>query len=77
MWITICHPFVSGRLGRVEATARLIEHMQDRGGVWFATLEEIATHLQGLIAAGTWTARRGRVSYWTEPVGHLVPMQPL
>lgn len=77
MWITIWHPFVSGRLGRAEATGQLIEHMKGKGDVWFATLEEIATHLQGLIAAGTWTPRRETLPYWTEPVDHLVPMHPL
>ncbi len=79
MWITIWYPFVSGQLGRTDATDRLIGHMKDKVGVWFATLEEIATNtnLQGLIAAGTRKPRCERIPYWTLPVEHLVPMHPL
>ena len=44
IWIAVWHPFVSGRMSRADAIARLIEHMQEKGGVWFAPLEEIAEH---------------------------------
>jgi peptidoglycan/xylan/chitin deacetylase (PgdA/CDA1 family) len=71
-WTTIWHPFVSGRLGRATAIVRLIEHMQAKGDVWFATMAEVAEHLHGLIAAGTWAPRVETVPFWNEPVPQLV-----
>ncbi|MBW7922379.1 MAG: polysaccharide deacetylase [Rubellimicrobium sp.] len=56
-WIPVWHPFLSGRLSRCMAIERLIVEMQDRGGVWFATLGEIAAHLRAQVAAGRWTPR--------------------
>ena len=39
-----------------------------KGGVWFATLDAIAAHVNGLVAAGTWSPRVERVPFYTEPV---------
>ena len=72
MFVTIWHPFVSGRLGRAHAIARLIEHMQAKGDVWFATMSEVAAHLHGLIERGEWTPRVETVPFWPEPVPQLV-----
>jgi peptidoglycan/xylan/chitin deacetylase (PgdA/CDA1 family) len=58
MWISVWHPFVSGRLARTEAIAGLIDHMQAKGSVWFATLEEIAAHAASCAADGVWSPRR-------------------
>ena len=55
LWIAVWHPFLSGRLARAAATAELIEYMQGKGGVWFATLAEISAHVRKVIADGTWT----------------------
>jgi peptidoglycan/xylan/chitin deacetylase (PgdA/CDA1 family) len=52
LWIAVWHPFLSGRLARCVAMARLIEYMHDKGQVWFATLEDIAAHVRHLMAAG-------------------------
>ncbi len=68
LWIAVWHPFVSGRMARCEAMAELIEHMQRKGGVWFATLEEIAAHVERSVAAGTWTPRVDRLPYYDRPV---------
>ena len=68
LWAAIWHPFVSGRLARADAMVRLIEHMRAKGDVWFATMAEIAAHIQWLIDSGEWTPRRERLPYWTAPV---------
>jgi len=68
LWNGVWHPFVSGRMPRCEAIIELIEHMQAKGGVWFATLEAIATHVKQAIAAGTWRPRVDRLPYWDRPL---------
>lgn len=68
LWSSVWHPFVSGRLARAAAMVELIEYMCARGGVWFATMEEIAGHVSGLIARGEWTPRSERLPFWSEPV---------
>ncbi|MBJ7222164.1 MULTISPECIES: polysaccharide deacetylase family protein [unclassified Brenneria] len=50
--VAVWHPFVTGRLARWHETVRFIEYMQSRGGVWFATLEEIAAHVNKVRADG-------------------------
>jgi hypothetical protein len=52
----------------------MIEEMQDKGGVWFATLEEIAVHVRKLIDKGEYTPRiqtmpikEGRISDIPDP----------
>ena len=72
MWVTIWHPFLSGRLGRAEAIVGLIEYMQARGGVWIATMAELAEHMHGLIARGEWSPRTETLPFWPEPVKPLV-----
>lgn len=67
LWVSVWHPFVSGRPSRADAMAELIEYMQEKGGVWFAPLEEIAAHVRAVMASGAWTPRRERVPFWTEP----------
>ncbi|PLP58026.1 ribulose phosphate epimerase [Mesorhizobium loti] len=54
-WIPVWHPFLSGRLSRCMAIDGLIGEMQERGGVWFSTLGEIAAHLRALMQSGTWS----------------------
>ncbi|SNB76504.1 Peptidoglycan/xylan/chitin deacetylase, PgdA/CDA1 family [Arboricoccus pini] len=72
LWAAIWHPFVSGRLARAEAMVELIQHMQAKGGVWFATLAEIAAHIEEVTAKGLWTPRRETLPFWPEPVPQLV-----
>lgn len=57
MLIGVWHPFASGRLARCEAVANMIEKMIDRGQVWFASMEEIAQHIQACRKAGTYQPR--------------------
>ena len=50
----------------------LIEYMNSKGGVWFATMDEIARHIAGLVARGEWTPRKERLPFWAEPVPQIV-----
>jgi peptidoglycan-N-acetylglucosamine deacetylase len=36
------HPHVSGHRSRIAVLARLIAHMKNRGGCWFATHAQVA-----------------------------------
>ncbi len=45
LWISVWHPFLSGRPARMAAIIELIEYMQSRGHVWFARLDEICDHV--------------------------------
>ncbi|MEE8301663.1 MAG: polysaccharide deacetylase [Candidatus Tectomicrobia bacterium] len=71
MWIAVWHPFLSGRLARCLAIAKLIEYMHDKGQVWFATLEDITAHVQQVMADGTWTPRIDRLPYYEGPIPEL------
>jgi peptidoglycan/xylan/chitin deacetylase (PgdA/CDA1 family) len=68
MWIGVWHPFVSGRASRCDAMISLIEYMRDKGGVWFARLDEIATYVQKLIDKGSWAPRVEHLPFYTEPL---------
>ncbi len=73
-WCSVWHPFVSGRLARAMAVDQLIEHMVDKGGVWFARMDEIADHVTKVIADGSWTPRRHRLPYWPDvPIDAVHP----
>ena len=76
LWIAVWHPFLSGRLARCVAMAKLIEYMQSKGRVWFATLEEIAAHVKRVIADGTWKPRIDRLPYYDGPIPELGPATP-
>ena len=42
LFVLTCHPFISGRPGRVEIIRRLIEHALGRGDVEFASARDVA-----------------------------------
>lgn len=71
LWICVWHPFLSGRLSRVDAMIGLIERMQERGGVWFATLAEIAAHVRTLTSQGLWSPRTDRLPFDVSPIPEL------
>jgi len=54
LWVAVWHPFATGRLSRCEAMDQLIDHMKGKGGVWFATMEEIALHAKKMHEEGKW-----------------------
>jgi peptidoglycan/xylan/chitin deacetylase (PgdA/CDA1 family) len=71
MWISVWHPFVSGRLSRAIQIVKLIEYMHGRGGVWFATLQEIAAHVNACAEDGTYVPRQVDMPYFRAPVPEL------
>ena len=71
LWIAVWHPFVSGRLTRCKRISRMIDDMKKRGGVWFATLEEIALHVQKCIDNGSYTPRVDDLPYYDGRVPEL------
>jgi hypothetical protein len=73
LWIAVWHPFVSARLGRIDAMDRLIRDMHDRGGIWFATTEQIAQHVRTVIDAGQWAPRVRKLPYPRGPIPELTP----
>lgn len=75
LWVSVWHPAVSGRLSRAHAIKGLVEYMQDKGDVWFATHAQIAAHVRALVASGQWSPRVDEIPYYDAPipeVRHLV-----
>ena len=68
LWVAVWHPFVSGRLARWARVETMIEAMLKKGGVWFATMEEIADHVRKCTADGSYKPRIDDFPYYSEPV---------
>ncbi|WP_282609724.1 polysaccharide deacetylase [Pelagibius sp. Alg239-R121] len=68
LWVPVWHPFVSGRLARWREVEKLIQYMVDKGGVWFATMEEIAEHVRTVAEDGTYEPRIDTLPYYSGPV---------
>jgi peptidoglycan/xylan/chitin deacetylase (PgdA/CDA1 family) len=68
LWVSAWHPAVSGRPAQALAVRDLIQHMQAKGAVWFATLGEIADHVRGLAANGIWQPRVEHIPIYAMPV---------
>jgi peptidoglycan/xylan/chitin deacetylase (PgdA/CDA1 family) len=71
LWVTVWHPFNSGRLARCHRVSKLIEAMQKKGKVWFATTEQIALHVKQSIDSGAYTPRVDTLPYYTERISEL------
>ncbi|MBX2856389.1 MAG: polysaccharide deacetylase [Rhodobacteraceae bacterium] len=71
LWISVWHPFLSGRLARFEAIAELLEYMTEKGDVWFAPLSEIAAHVESLISSGAWSPRTDLLPQYPGPIPEL------
>lgn len=67
LWIAVWHPFVSGRLSRWLRVEKMIEEMQESGDVWFASLEEIAAHVQSVTDSGQYQPRVDELPYYDAP----------
>ena len=52
LYVLTMHPHIMGHRSRVAVLERLIVHMKKKGGVWFATHEDVAKHLKQMLAAG-------------------------
>lgn len=53
LYVLTMHPHIMGHRSRVAILDRLIRHMKGKPGVWFATHEDIAKHLKGMLSAAT------------------------
>jgi peptidoglycan-N-acetylglucosamine deacetylase len=71
LWVSVWHPFVTGYLARCKRAGQMIEEMQNRGGVWVATMEEIAVHMQTCIDDGSWMPRVDNLPYYDGPIPEL------
>lgn len=71
MWISVWHPFLSGRLARAVAIDKLLDHMQQKGKVWFARLDDIAAHARKMMNAGKWQPRVDTLPYYDGPIPEL------
>ena len=67
MWMGVWHPWVSARPARLKAIEAMLLDFRARGDVWFATLEEIATHMRKLETEGVYKPRRIRLPYYQQP----------
>jgi peptidoglycan-N-acetylglucosamine deacetylase len=68
LWIPVVHPFATGRLARWEVVANFLASVMERGDVWFAPMEDIAAHVEKVIADGTYTPRRVAMPQYHGPV---------
>ena len=68
LWITVWHPFASGRLARWREVEALIDYMLAKGGVWFATMEQIAAHVRRCVDDGSYAPRVDRLPYHAGPL---------
>jgi peptidoglycan/xylan/chitin deacetylase (PgdA/CDA1 family) len=72
LWITVWHPFLSGRLSRLHAILELVAHMRERGGVWFARLDEINDYVRSLMREGSWQPHVERIPLYESPIPELI-----
>ncbi|WP_046178125.1 polysaccharide deacetylase family protein [Domibacillus tundrae] len=71
MWVSVWHPFTSGRLARCSRIDKMIQYMQEKGGVWFATMEEIALHVKKCVDDGTYNPRTVHLPYYDGRIPEL------
>jgi peptidoglycan/xylan/chitin deacetylase (PgdA/CDA1 family) len=76
LWVTVWHPFVSGRPARLARVARMIEEQLKRGGVWFASMEQIARHVQQCVDNRSFTPRTVPMPYYEKPIAELTEGAP-
>ena len=74
-WQCVFHPFLSGRIPRLDSIMSMVEDMQDKGDVWFTTMEDMALHVRGLVDRGEYKPRihtlpvtDGRIADIPDPV---------
>jgi hypothetical protein len=72
LWISVWHPFLSGRPAKLRAVLDLIEYMRGRGNVWFARLDEVAEHVKTLTDGDLWAPRTDQIIRYTSPLPELL-----
>ncbi|HET9982610.1 MAG TPA: polysaccharide deacetylase [Longimicrobiales bacterium] len=53
MFVLTMHPHISGHRSRILVLEKLIEHIQSKGGAWFATHRQAAEYVKGATPAKT------------------------
>ena len=66
LWIGVWHPFVSGRLSRWLRVEKMLDEMRATGDVWFASMEEIAQHIQTVRDSGAYAPRVDKLPFYEE-----------
>ena len=56
-WQIVWHPFLIGRAARMRYVRSFIEELIEKGDVWLTNCIAVADHVEGLIAAGTYSPR--------------------
>ena len=51
LFLLTMHPHVIGRRSRIFILGELVAHIRARGDVWFVTHEQVARHLDQVLAA--------------------------
>jgi len=69
-WMSIWHPML-WRPSRILMLQQLIEHMLEKGNVWFATMGEINDHCRAAIADGHWIPRTDELPFDVSPIPEL------
>ena len=59
----------------MRRVAAWIEELQKRGGVWFATMEEIARHVRQCIDDGSWQPRVAKMPYYDGRIPEWEPQE--
>jgi peptidoglycan/xylan/chitin deacetylase (PgdA/CDA1 family) len=68
LWISIWHPFLSGRLARFTAVLQLLDYMKSKGGVWFARLEDVCDHVARVTKEKQWQPRIETLPLYRSPL---------
>ena len=68
LWICVWHPAVSGRPAQSVAIRKLLDYMIKKEKVWFATHQEVADHVNGLIKTKKWKPRVERIPFYNQPI---------
>lgn len=66
LWVSVWHPFVSGRLARWHEVEQLLHYMVEKGDVWFAPMESIAAHVRQSIDQGSFKPRVETLPYFRD-----------
>jgi hypothetical protein len=75
LWVPVVHPFATGRLSRWDVVATFLEEILSRGDVWFASMEEIAAHVDAVSRSGEYSPRVEKLPQYAGPVS-AIPSAP-
>jgi len=68
LWVPVVHPFATGRLSRWRVVRQFLLSIRERKDVWFAPMEDIAAHVNAVVARGEWQPRVDEIPYYHSAV---------